>query len=283
MITPPQGFWLSEDGDRDEIEAMRDFGRYLVGMCFLVRRKRIDNPEKQIQPVFRSGFVMELDGQWYWMTAGHVLEEIATSEKDSDLVLENFRLLDHYGSGAIDKNYVPFNFEHAWKYFEHNDSLGLDYGAVKLGKLEQLGLAKNNVRALPMAEWRQLQGKVWDEHFMYGLPTDSLKIRMTPNPTAVTVHANAHPTLIHVEKLVEPPSAPTQYPRFFGKLGDNWPAGSIVGMSGGPVFGFNTETGEYGVVAVQSGWLEQRRITFACPIAEFCPRLIAAIQARSTC
>jgi hypothetical protein len=283
MITPPEGFMLSEDTQPDEVEAMREIGRYLVGMCFLARRKMIvGDPKNQVQPFFCSGFIMEFKGGWYWITAGHILQDIATSQKKPEIVVETFRLVDHYGSGVIDKNAIPFNFEPAWKHFEHDDSLGLDYGAVQLGKLEQLALAKNNIKVLPMAAWQQILGKEWDEFFMYGLPTDSIEITKTPNAKGLDVRGKADPSLIHVEKfegdLSSLPS--TQFPRFYGKLSENWPEGEIDGMSGGPVFGFNTRTGEYGVMAIQSGWLDQRRITYACPVSEFCPRLISAIEAR---
>jgi hypothetical protein len=285
MITPPEGFVLSEDTEAGEIEVMRQIGRHLVGLCFLARRRRIgSDPKKHVHPYFRSGIVMEFQDRWYWVTAGHILEDIALSQKDPDMVLESYRLMDHYGSGVIDKNAVPFNFEPAWKHSEHADSSGLDYGAVELGKLEQLALAKNNVRVLPMAAWQKTLGNGWDEYFMYGLPTDSIDIRKTPNAEGLNVRAKADPSLIYIEKFDGDPSTlpSTQFPRFYGKLSENWPRGEIDGMSGGPVFGFSTRTGEFGVIAIQSGWLDQRRITFACPVGEFCPRLIAAIKVRET-
>jgi hypothetical protein len=173
-------------------------------------------------------------------------------------------------------------FEPAWKHSEHADSPGLDYGAVQLGKLEQLALAKNQIKVLPLAAWQQTLGKEWDEYFMFGLPTDSIEIRKTPLASGLNIRANARPTLIHIEHfdgdLRSLPSTP--FPRFYGKRSENWPKGEIDGMSGAPVFGFNTRTGEYGLMAIQSGWLNQRRLTFACPVSEFGPRLIAAIQAR---
>lgn len=276
---------LSEETDAAEIAVLREIGCYLVGMCFLARRKRIvGDPEKQVQPFFRSGFVMECEGRWYWVTAGHVLEHIHNSQKDPELVLEEFRLVDHYGSRVIDRNALPFNFELAWKHSEHANSPGLDYGAVELGKLEHLALAKNNIRVLPMAAWQQTLGKEWDEFFMYGLPTDSIDIRKTPIAVGLNVQARSDPSLIHIKKFDGDPSTLplTQFPRFYGKLSENWPKGEIDGMSGAPVFGFNTRTGEYRVIAIQSGWLDQRRITFACPVSEFCPRLITAIKARRT-
>jgi hypothetical protein len=285
MITPPEGFLLSEDSDPDEVRFFREVGCYLVGLCFLARRKNIvGHAENQVQPFFRSGFVMEFNGRWYWVTAGHILEEIILSQQQPEMVLETFRLVDHYGSKVIDKNPIPFNFEQAWKHYENNDSTGLDYGAVELGKLEQLNLGQNGIKVLPMALYHEAIEKEWDEFFMYGLATDSISIKKTSYEMEIDVRATSHPSLIHIEKFDGDLSKvpPTQFLRFYGKLSENWPTGEIDGMSGGPVFGWNDQTGEYAVIAIQSGWFDQRRITYACPVSEFCPRLIAAISARKT-
>src|SRR5438093_1291287 len=108
MITPPKGYMLSDNSPPEEVKAFREIGDHLVGICFLARRKEIvGDPIKQAEPYFRSGFVMEFRDRWYWMTAGHILEEIAISQQNPDMVLETFRLVDHYGSQVIDKNAPP--------------------------------------------------------------------------------------------------------------------------------------------------------------------------------
>jgi hypothetical protein len=50
-------------------------------------------------------------------------------------------------------------------------------------------------------------------------------------------------------------------------LSDKFPLNSLVGMSGGPIYGFSDEQkGRYWIPAIQSGWIKSRRITFACPV-----------------
>ncbi len=283
MITPPKGYLLSDKDDAELVETMREFGRYLVGLCFLARRHEIDgDPEKQIKPNFCSGFIMEFQAKWYWITAGHILQAIVELQNDPMVILENFRLIDHYGTRVVDKNCIPFHFDGAWKYFECDDILGLDYGAVELGRIERLAMEKNNVRPLPMNEYRQLEGKEFTYFFMLGLPEDSIERALRRNTDGFTATAKSNPCIIHIEQLRGDPGEKhrRQLPRFVGKLGPSWPEGEVAGMSGGPVFGLNETTGEYGVVAVQSGWFRPDRITFACPIAVFCPRLLNEISKR---
>lgn len=77
------------------------------------------------------------------------------------------------------------------------------------------------------------------------------------------------PTLIGLKKLEEPPKdiRITKNLRFIGKLPPNLSLKSIVGMSGGPIFGFNYGPPmRYWIVAIQSTWLKSRGITFGCPV-----------------
>lgn len=62
------------------------------------------------------------------------------------------------------------------------------------------------------------------------------------------------------------------YPRFIGRVSvDNESSvGDLNGMSGGPVFGFSTQTpGRHHIVALQSSWLPREGITFGCPVPVF--------------
>ncbi|MCX5896195.1 MAG: hypothetical protein NTZ51_10250 [Proteobacteria bacterium] len=48
---------------------------------------------------------------------------------------------------------------------------------------------------------------------------------------------------------------------------ENLPLSSIVGMSGGPIFGFKYGPPmAYWIVAIQSSWLRSQGIVFGCPL-----------------
>ena len=60
---------------------------------------------------------------------------------------------------------------------------------------------------------------------------------------------------------------PTIYPQFVGQLDRELPIKSVVGMSGGPIFGFRLgERIAYWVVALQSSWNASTRTVYACPL-----------------
>ena len=99
---------------------------------------------------------------------------------------------------------------------------------------------------------------------MLGLPAEYTSDRVNADGEG-TVAA----TLIGVTRLEELPEGipETRHPRFVGQLGANFPLQSVRGMSGGPILGFNFEEPvRYWIVALQSTWLRDRRLVFACPL-----------------
>lgn len=110
---------------------------------------------------------------------------------------------------------------------------------------------------------------------MLGLPTDSVK-RAT---TADAVLGRADPSMVFATQLSPiPQHFVTPSPRLVASISPEWDDGSIDGMSGGPVFGVEMASGKAEVVAIQSHWREDERITAACPISVFAPLVERAIQ-----
>src|SRR5688572_17376616 len=113
--TPRTGFDISGPGNEELQESFCEYSQYLIGLAFLSRP-----PGKQARPCFASGFIMEFDDGWYWITAGHVLRDI---EKHQNIV-SGFRLMDSFGFGPS-KDPVPFDFDGAWKLYEDDEGAGL--------------------------------------------------------------------------------------------------------------------------------------------------------------
>jgi hypothetical protein len=267
----------------DVREELKAFTRHLVCLCFVQYRRELGNDLKnETRANFCSGFILDIEGTWYWATAGHILKGIAKGLNSPDLVLERFRLLDHFGSGATDGHYIPFHFEGAWRHFEDDDELGLDYGVVQLGPHEKRLLQANNVLAVPVAAWQDLDSMMFPSHFMVGFPTDAIEQAVGLVKGNAIIWGRPNPSFIGVEMLKEIPEEERQkpFPRMVGTLSSNWPDGDIDGMSGGPVFGFARGDSEHRIVAIQSAWLKSQRRTFACPLQTAGERVLQAIRAR---
>jgi hypothetical protein len=272
---------LSQPEDDDARESLEYFARYLVGLCFCARKRELSgDPNKEIQCIFRSGFVLEMAGKWYWITAGHILESIDAAMKDDQLLVEQFRLLDGFGANTIDKHYIPFDYPGAWRFYENDDHLGLDYGVVELGPIEKYLLERNNILYLKVEEDETCEGLPLDFFFLMGLPEDCVERSIRPIQGGYAVVGKPNPSFIHVEKSIDPPKAEKGkvYSRFVGQLNENSSAGGIDGMSGGPLVGMTSDGAVHRIVGIQSGWLPESRITFACALDAVIPRLTQVIN-----
>ena len=90
-------------------------------------------------------------------------------------------------------------------------------------------------------------------------------------PEEYVEFTHVSPTVLFVTEIHDIPDgvAPTKCPRFIGKL-DERISIDIKGMSGGPIFGFKKDCdNRYWVVAIQSSWIADRKLTFACPVPVF--------------
>ncbi len=218
---------------------------------------------------------MEFGGSWYWITAGHIVGslQIVISRGKAD----SFRLVDTFGH-ARDYNSIPFEFVDAWKTSRYDEDEGLDYAAVELPGLIKRALQQNGIAPVSDAEWRAADYRQYSDCVMLGLPTDDIH-RME---NADVIFGRANPSLIHTKQLLPIPAEfEKPSPRLIAAINQAWPAGSVDGMSGGPVFGFDMRRGHYEVVAVQSHWRERERIIAACPISVFGQLVEREILARA--
>ncbi|MBY5401255.1 hypothetical protein [Rhizobium leguminosarum] len=69
-------------------------------------------------------------------------------------------------------------------------------------------------------------------------------------------------TMLRLKKA-EPEEQTTLFPRFIATIDSRTHLQSLEGMSGGPIFGFNTERPN----KIQSSWKKSERKIFGCPVA----------------
>lgn len=234
-------------------------------------QQRSDGDERVI--VF-SGFIADIQGEWVYVTAGHILRRLKTA-MDAGAKFGTWRLGDDTAGGQFQGIAIPFHFDpDEWMVIEDED-LGIDYAAVVLRTLYRAALDAGGARPLPYEAW----GSNLSEHNFWalmGVPSESVKYDGQSIIAAKTVTLVLEPT--------DSPAGPSEKDeyRFYGKLvGDSLKAvGSVDGMSGGPIFALRAIEGvwHYSVIGVQSGWFPGDRILIACPFDAFAAVIVAAIQ-----
>lgn len=253
-------------GNPDEAgaeKALEFYCRHLVALCITYRQFKNGIPS-EIQKFFACpGVVICIRGFCSFLTAGHALKDLSAHLERGDIKVESAVLADTFGPDTISKNPIPFDLLNEPRFFIDNEKEGLDFGLIALRPYYVALLAKHGIKALFKENWINQHRVKFDGYTMLGLPEEFVKYEQNGSIGIVS------PTMIGVKVLNILPEGTklTSYPRFVGQLHENLPLSSIVGMSGGPIFGFRYGPPmAYWVVAIQSSWLQSKRIIFGCPL-----------------
>lgn len=256
--------------ERDQGEAF--LFRHFV--CIAWRVQPIDDQRRPHGPPvgqFASGCLFAYQDTMSILTAGHVLRHIAKLKASKLHRIDGCYLLDGFGHQAMNWHPIPFDFDGAAQFEIHDEEDGLDFGFVRLSTYYLKLLNKNGIKAITEENWRTQGSVEFSRYMMLGLPDSEATLIEERNVDgSVAWYFNVKPCAFAIRRLPKPPqeSPETTYSRFVGQIDAKTPIKDISGMSGGPIFGFtwNEKQLLYWVVAIQSTWLPQRRITFGCPL-----------------
>jgi len=260
--------------------AVKFYGRHLVAL--VVDYIQLDENGKQISDeklVGFSAFIMSFDGEWFLVTAGHSLKEgIEDKVATGRVKLLGASIQDNFGPDA--KSHLPtiIDYDSIPKWYIDDAEFGLDLGMIHLRDLYRKGLETNGVVPISEANWQNQPDNMLVDYCLFGFPEELVgETKTEPGPTGEMLTASINPLLLHVERTdtSHREITPTVLPWFIGKV-NTAPFGlkSIVGMSGGPIFGFKVyPNGElrYWVVALQSRWDPISKTVYGCPLSVFGP------------
>jgi hypothetical protein len=247
-------------------EVIRFFCRHLVSLSGWYQWVNSDGKPFGEKYFFSySGFVISIQGVWNLVTAGHILEELEQSLKDKKIQITECSLVDIFGLNAASNIPIPFDYNHAPKFFIYNKEEGVDFGLVIIRSHYRDLLKTNGIVPIQEKDWKNIPDELASKHIMLGLPQYFIKTRVIKE----RVVGSVAPAVIGVERIYDE-SLVKKYPQFIGKLSDTgYIVEDITGMSGGPILGFSKDWKKYWIVAVQSSWISDRRITFGCPVSFF--------------
>lgn len=224
-------------------------GRHFVVLTF--RLKRGEGSAREVKDDYASCFLVDVEGWWFLMTAGHVVHALKKAIADG-WVLRKSELGDAF-AGSSDHP-LPFSFEVSkWMSLEDDES-GADLAALHVDPFYCRGLQAAGVEALEQRHIRSLDFDDYDQVIVVGVPAESVKVKgpayqMKFMLVPVT---RQDPTPLMVEKPA------TVLARMGADSGKGPHAiGDARGMSGCPVFGIELENGKparYSLIGLQSSW-----------------------------
>lgn len=142
--------------------AVEFFSRHLVALTVAVEG---DDDHDLVDG--HTGFVMEVKGVWFLVTAGHILRELEKEVLGGSRKVRSWGLLDDWAARGL-RFWVPFDFANAPRFWLDDDDAH-DIAFVAIDPMTRRALEARNVVAVGTEAW----GKVPAEpiaHFVVGLP-----------------------------------------------------------------------------------------------------------------
>ena len=208
-----------------------------------------------------SGFIVDVSGEWFYITAGHILRDIRTALATGSS-FDIWRLDDQTASNQFNGIAVPYEFDlEVWLAIYDGES-GLDYAAVHLDGLYRKQLEAGGIIAIEKNSWGDHVTE-YDYWVLIGIPSESVNY---DEKTIITAKIVMSPLVEAEEPLQAGVKAQNQ---FYAKPADN--SESIFknadGLSGAPVFLLKKvdEQWKYKLIGVQSAWYESTKILAICP------------------
>jgi hypothetical protein len=222
-----------------------------------------------------SGFVVDIAGEWFYITAGHILRDLRHA-LETGVTFDVWRLGDQTAGHSFQNTGVPYAFDPEHWFVIENEELGLDYATVHLGGLYRLQLEAGGVIPFGPDAWSD-HTIAHDHWALVGVPQDSVAYDGKTIITARIVLVPLVPT--------DPPelAGVRQENQFYAKLSDGSEGfiSDLVGMSGGPIAMaryVEDEGWKYSIIGVQSGWYPNLRTIAACPIKSFTDALQPIVE-----
>ncbi|WP_395699934.1 hypothetical protein [Aquabacterium sp.] len=243
-----------------------DFLRENANKHFVALAYRVTPPGGSPAEEFASCFVVEIESDWYLLTAGHVIERLRRLNV-AGAVLSAGRLVDAFAGTSFPPLPADLNLDD-WATID-DDETGADFAVVPIDAFTRRGLAAAGV--IPLGD--QYVGAAdfarYRQTVLVGVPAESYSVRGSVGAMRLV--------MIPLTQQAPTPDMPDKPGTTLGRMAPSpqdpqHRVESVGGMSGSPVFGIVYENGApaaYCLVGIQSSWHAPSRIVRFCPMTWF--------------
>jgi len=253
------------------------YARHVVGLLGHCEIRNNPSTWRPVPPFCQSTVVIDIRGQWYFLTAGHVVKQLLQMKTDPRFRLRGLALDDTFSPAATDQNGIDgFDFDADICYFRDSrgdglslgQSEGLDVGFIHIRPLYRELLKKNGIEPVTQGMWNSSSLADCSTYLMAGFQREGVDARITDYSGHYRASIRSRLTYIMVEQLdSDPVGEATTYPRFCGRVGPDHQVGDLDGMSGGPLFAFvGAQFEPYFLAGIQASWHADSRVIYATPI-----------------
>jgi len=212
-----------------------------------------------------SGFVVEILDEWFYITAGHILQDLRAAKR-AGARFDAWRFGDQLAGNAFNGAAVPYEFDDD-KWLALDDrSAGIDYAAGHIPSFYRRQLEAGGVTAIDKSAWSD-HVSASDHWALVGVPSESVEY---DGKTVIT----ARIILVPLVPAAAPAAAGVKAEnQFYAKPAED--SGPYFkdpdGFSGAPVFSLSYvgDRWLYNVIGVQSAWYESSGTLAVCPFTSF--------------
>jgi hypothetical protein len=252
---------------------LKQVGRHLG--CLVVNYVALDSKGNDVteeRVASFSGFFIVMDGQWLFVTAGHVFDDaeegIERLRKAGRIRVTHARIVTCFGAGAANCLPTIISYDDVPKISIDDGRRGLDFAFLPLRDFYVSGITANGVVPFRPEDWAEpAEGKVV-AFGVVGFPEEEKQA----SDGDERVDGWVRPVLVWVRPCALPENAPSpDYPLFVAEIPYSIPK-SPKGLSGGAVIALVEKADgstTYHLVGVQSFWNKSARVIYACPMSSF--------------
>ncbi|WP_155634240.1 hypothetical protein [Burkholderia cepacia] len=216
-----------------------------------------------------SAFVVELEGNWLAVTAGHVFDDLNKAIAAGGII--SHWHIDDSAVAEKEAPPLPIHLDLDSVFYLHDDVPGMDYATFLLDPLTVRALQAQGIVAITADLWEGNDFQNYPHWILVGTP-------YIPELLHKGATYEKYIMSIYLTQRQTPPDGIEQkeFPCLFADLdwgsvdGDNKPA-TIDGMSGGPIFALNVLNGDdysYKLIGVQSSRNNSNSVAF-CAMPPF--------------
>ena len=260
------------------VDPVAFMSRHFVALaCDYETVKRDGSVERRGTSVY-SGFLLELHGAMFWVTAGHCLKhELDAGVASGQLRITGGGFMDYFGHEAMFRHSIPYRYQPGNGYYFDQPEQGLDFALILLNDLQAKAFTANKLVPITRDNWVHQPHLTFDFYRMLGIPTERV---FTTERSDGTLDTNVGQVMVALNRIGpdevgDPPPDMDKGPSdawFIGRIDPECRIRDIAGMSGGPIYGFRRDKNQnlvYHVVALQSRWWRKSRTIFGCSMTVF--------------
>lgn len=254
--------------NKDDPSIVNFMAQHFVPLMVRMDHYHKDGSFREENTTVLSGFVMEIDDQWYWTTAGHSLKQLDEQIAAGKLSVLGCSFVDYMGYQATKKLDYPFMYEPGCGIAVHEPTEGLDYALIPIDPLMRINFADNKVKPIEKRTWVHTPHLKFDFYKLLGIPES--QVTLSPTDDEAISFTPVLASVIPIDTKDVPRISSHQW--FAGKMPAVSQIKTVVGMSGGPIFGFRKHPDgqlAYHVVALQSRWFEKTDFVMGCSLPYF--------------